>query len=130
MPGDAGNGALDALKTSVEVKEVTDDYLADGTVSCWSCVSEVEGDQIESTVEKLQELSQDTVSDINDIDAELDNLKEQGRNQKKPNNGNENASSAKSKNSKPESKIPKAEFRTSQNAVKNSVRKSRPYRSC
>ncbi|MCY4729957.1 chromosome segregation protein SMC [Natronomonas gomsonensis] len=76
---DAGNGTFDALQTSAESEEVTDELLPDDTVTCWTCGSDVEADQIETTVEKLQDLSKDTVSDINDLDAELDDLKEQRR---------------------------------------------------
>jgi len=82
MLDDAGNGALDALQSSTETEEVTDDLLPDDTVSCWTCGSDVEADQIESTVETLQEVSKDTVSEINDLDGELSDLKEQGRKRK------------------------------------------------
>lgn len=82
MLEDAGNGAFDALQTSAESEEVTDELLPDETVTCWTCGSDVEADQIEATVEKLQELSKDTFSDINDLDAELDELKEQRRERK------------------------------------------------
>jgi len=77
MLEDAGNGTFDALQTSDESEDVTDELLPDDTVTCWTCGSDVEADQIKTTVEKLQALSKDTVSDINDIDAELDELKEQ-----------------------------------------------------
>lgn len=79
MLEDAGNGVFDALQTSDENDDVTDELLPDETVTCWTCGSDVGADQIETTVEKLQDLSKDTVSDINDIDAELDDLKEQRR---------------------------------------------------
>mgnify|MGYP000274207094 CR=1 FL=1 len=79
MLEDAGNGTFDALQTDTENEDVTDELLPDDTVTCWTCGSDVEADQIETTVEKLQALSKDTVGDINDIDAELDDLKEQRR---------------------------------------------------
>jgi chromosome segregation ATPase len=79
MLEDAGNGVFDALQTDTESDEITDELLPDETVTCWTCGSDVEAEQIETTVEKLQELSKDTVSDINDLDAELDELKEQRR---------------------------------------------------
>jgi chromosome segregation ATPase len=82
MLEDAGNGVFDALQTSAESDDVTDELLPDETVTCWTCGSDVEADQIETTVEKLQELSKDTVSEINDLDAELDELKEQRRERK------------------------------------------------
>ncbi|WP_336135201.1 archaea-specific SMC-related protein [Natronomonas amylolytica] len=54
---------------------VTDELLADETVTCWTCGSEVESDQIERTVEQLQERSQEIVGEINDIESELDEAK-------------------------------------------------------
>lgn len=79
MVEDAGNGVFDALQTNTESEELTDELLPDETVTCWTCGSDVEADQIETTVEKLQELSKDTISEINDLDSELDELKEQRR---------------------------------------------------
>jgi DNA repair exonuclease SbcCD ATPase subunit len=54
---------------------VTDELLADETVTCWTCGSEVESDQIETTVEKLQDRSQEIVGEINDTESELDEVK-------------------------------------------------------
>jgi DNA repair exonuclease SbcCD ATPase subunit len=53
---------------------VTDELLADETVTCWTCGSEVESDQIETTVENLQDRSQEIVGEINDTESELEDL--------------------------------------------------------
>lgn len=54
--------------------------LPDDTVTYWTCGSEGDPDQIETTIEKLQNLSQETVGEINKIDEDLDNLKSKYRN--------------------------------------------------
>lgn len=56
---------------------VTDELLPEETVTCWTCGSEVDTGQIETTIEKLQELSQELVGDINDLEDELDGLTDQ-----------------------------------------------------
>lgn len=66
---------LAVLADGEQSDAVTDELLADGTVTCWTCGSEVEADQIETAVEKLQNRSQEMVSEINDIDSELEELK-------------------------------------------------------
>ena len=58
---------------------VTDELLPDKTVTCWTCGSEVETDQIEATTEKLQDLSQETVGEINDLEADLEETKSERR---------------------------------------------------
>jgi DNA repair exonuclease SbcCD ATPase subunit len=58
---------------------VTDELLPDETVTCWTCGSEVEADQIEATIEKLQNLSQETVGEINDLEADLEEAKSERR---------------------------------------------------
>ena len=60
-------------------KAVTDELLPDETVTCWTCGSEVGADQVETTIEKLRNLSQETVSKINDLEADLEEAKEERR---------------------------------------------------
>jgi peptidoglycan hydrolase CwlO-like protein len=79
MLEDAGTGVIDSLENDTENRGITDELLPDETVTCWTCGSDVAAEQIETTVEKLQELSKESVSEINDIDAELGELKEQRR---------------------------------------------------
>jgi len=59
--------------------EVTDELLPEETVTCWTCGSEVDTGQIETTIEKLQGVSQELVSEINDIEEELTELTDQRR---------------------------------------------------
>ncbi len=58
---------------------VTDQLLADETVTCWTCGSEVDADQIEGTVDRLRELSQRKVGDVRDVESELDDLTSEKR---------------------------------------------------
>jgi chromosome segregation ATPase len=71
--------ALSVLEDGGQSGAVTDELLADETVTCWTCGSEVESDQIEATVEQLQDRSQEMVSEINEIESELEDLKETRR---------------------------------------------------
>ena len=59
--------------------ELTDGLLPDETVTCWTCGSEVPNDQIETTVDRLQELSQSKLGEIRDIEDELDELTDEIR---------------------------------------------------
>ena len=61
---------------------VVDELLPDQTVTCWTCGSEVETDQVATTIEKLQELSQELVGQITDVEDELEELTEQRRNRR------------------------------------------------
>ena len=58
---------------------VTDQLLADQSndVTCWTCGSEVEIEQIEATVSRLQDLRQEKVERRNDLNRELEELKAQ-----------------------------------------------------
>jgi len=51
---------------------VTDELLPDEMVTCWTCGSEVDADQIETTIEKLRNLSQETIGEINDLESDLE----------------------------------------------------------
>jgi len=70
---------FEALEENVDGDAVTDELLPEETVTCWTCGSEVNPDQIETTVEKLRETSQDIVGEINDFEEELDDLKARRR---------------------------------------------------
>jgi chromosome segregation ATPase len=70
---------LEDLEDRDDSEAVTDELLPDETITCWTCGSEVEAGQIETTVEKLQDLSQRRVGEINEIDDELDELKSERR---------------------------------------------------
>lgn len=58
---------------------ITDELLAEKTVTCWTCGTEVEADQIEATIENLREFSQETVSEINELEDELERAKAKQR---------------------------------------------------
>jgi DNA repair exonuclease SbcCD ATPase subunit len=56
---------------------LTDQLLADqsAAVTCWTCGSQVDTEQIESTITRLQELRQQKVERRNELNRELDELK-------------------------------------------------------
>ena len=66
---------FDALET--DDQSVTDQLVGNQEVSCWTCGTVVETSQIETTIGGLRELSQEKLSEVNDIDRELDGLVDQ-----------------------------------------------------
>jgi len=62
-------GALDTDGASV-----TADLLPDTDVVCWTCGSEVERDQIETTIEQLRSLRSETLSEKQDLSSQLNEL--------------------------------------------------------
>jgi DNA repair exonuclease SbcCD ATPase subunit len=66
-PEDSGDG------------DVTDELLPDDTVVCWTCGSEVQRDQIESTVEGLQDLSESKLGEVSTIEDEISELNDEIR---------------------------------------------------
>jgi DNA repair exonuclease SbcCD ATPase subunit len=64
---------LDVLESAGE-ESVTGGLLPDETVACWTCGSDVSRGQIESTVDRLRELSQDKLSEIDELEGELEDL--------------------------------------------------------
>ena len=70
MLEDADVDVLDALEESSE--DVTDELLPDETATCWTCGSEVPEEQIETTISRLQELSQSKLGETNEIESKID----------------------------------------------------------
>jgi DNA repair exonuclease SbcCD ATPase subunit len=77
MLTDAGSGAFAELTDADD--SVTDQLLDDDEVVCWTCGSEVETEQIETTIGRLRELSQSKVSEVNDIDQHINDLQSEKR---------------------------------------------------
>jgi DNA repair exonuclease SbcCD ATPase subunit len=50
------------------------DRLLDDEVTCWTCGSRVEADQIRSTVDRLRELSRSKLSEVNELESEISDL--------------------------------------------------------
>jgi chromosome segregation ATPase len=69
----------EAFDDDTDSGSVTDDLLPEEHLTCWTCGSEVESEQIETTVDRLQELSQECVAEISSIDDELGELTDQQR---------------------------------------------------
>jgi chromosome segregation ATPase len=96
MLEDADADVLDALEAPPE--DVTNQLLPDETVTCWTCGSEVPEEQIETTVGRLQELSQSKLGEVNeiessieDLNAEISDLREQQRRREELERGIEQA---------------------------------------
>ena len=66
-PDDSGEG------------DVTEDLLPDDTVACWTCGSEVPRDQIESTIEQLQDRSEAKLGEVSTIEDEIAEVKDEIR---------------------------------------------------
>jgi len=56
---------------------VTDELLPEETVTCWTCGNEVDTGEIETTIETLQDLSQEHVAEITDLEDEFTKLTNQ-----------------------------------------------------
>jgi len=66
-----------ALRGSDASDALTDQLLSDGeSVVCWTCGSQVEQERVESTLERLKNLRQETVSERRELRTEIDDLTE------------------------------------------------------
>jgi len=75
MLEDAHSDLFDALTT--DETDVTNQLLSENDVICWTCGSEVDREQVESTLSQLRELSQEKVVEMTDLDDEIDELVEE-----------------------------------------------------
>jgi len=65
----------DLLESLTDDESVTDQLRGDGrTVTCWTCGSEVEAQQIEETLDRLRDLRQEKFQERNELAAEIDDL--------------------------------------------------------
>ena len=69
-------GRLDSLNEGSPGGDdsVTDQLVADEAVTCWTCGSDVETNEIEATLDRLRSLRQETLDDVNDVREQLDEL--------------------------------------------------------
>lgn len=72
------SGHLDALGDESEPTaaddSVTDQLLTDETVTCWTCGTEVDAQQVEATLDRLRSLREDTLGDVNDVREERSDI--------------------------------------------------------
>jgi len=74
------DGAFAAFDGGTETQDaVTDQLLEDETTTCWTCGSTVETEQIEETVDRLRELSQEKLTNVQEIESDLDDLEAEKR---------------------------------------------------
>lgn len=57
--------------------ELVDRLLDDGEVTCWTCGSTVEPEQIEATIEHLREFSKQKLGKVDDIEGDISELQEE-----------------------------------------------------
>jgi len=66
-----------ALRGGDEAGSVTDQLLETGeTVVCWTCGTEVDGDRIEETLERLRDLRESKYSEQSEVETSLEECKE------------------------------------------------------
>ena len=66
---------LDAL-SSDSGGDITDQLLADGTRTCWTCGSEISAEEIESTLESLRSVRRNAAEERNAVMRELEELED------------------------------------------------------
>jgi len=79
LEGDAT--LLDQIRDQSEEQGALTDELLEGdeTISCWTCGTEVDTDEIEQTLDTLRELSRQQVQEQNDLEEEIRELKSEKR---------------------------------------------------
>lgn len=75
----SGDGIdLEGELTAHDSAELTDQLVeTSDEIVCWTCGSNVERDRIESTLERLQSLHQETLAERNDVQDKIDELSQQ-----------------------------------------------------
>lgn len=80
MLDDAESSTFAGLaETEPATEAPTDQLLDDEKVTCWTCGSTVDAEQIEATVGRLRELSQTKVSEVNRLKSDIDELQSEKR---------------------------------------------------
>ncbi|WP_435096621.1 archaea-specific SMC-related protein [Halorubrum sp. N11] len=78
MLDDAGSGAFDGLGGE-DAEDVTGKLLEADDVTCWTCGSSVEREQIEATLEQLRDRSRTAVGRAKQLEREIDELETEKR---------------------------------------------------
>ena len=78
MLDEGASGAFAEL-TESDTENPTDQLVEDSGVTCWTCGSSVEQEQIESTIDRLRELSQSKVAEVNDLSSDISDLQGEKR---------------------------------------------------
>ena len=78
---ESGNSTLSELSNGSESnKPVTNQLLAENeTVTCWTCGSDVERKQVETTLAQLREMRQEKLDEVQTLEEEIDELAEEKR---------------------------------------------------
>lgn len=69
-------GAANAFEDLVDdsIDDITDQLVEEGEVTYWTCSTDAERVQIETTVDRLRELSQQKIDEVNDLEEEIDEV--------------------------------------------------------
>jgi chromosome segregation ATPase len=78
MLEDEGEGVPTAELDREGNGELTD-QLVDDSVTCWTCGTAVDPDQIESTVDQLRQRSQSKVGEVDEVEREIEELQSEKR---------------------------------------------------
>ncbi|MFC4405508.1 archaea-specific SMC-related protein [Haloarchaeobius iranensis] len=84
LPDDVGGDDEDGALT---------DQLVDDTVTCWTCGTRVEADQVAATVAELRSVRQDRLDDLADVEDEIETLREEQRELERAQSSRESAES-------------------------------------
>jgi chromosome segregation ATPase len=77
MLADAGASAV--ANAGVSADGIVTDQLVDDEVTCWTCGSQVEQEQIKATIDRLKEQSQEKVGEMNRLEDEISELQSEQR---------------------------------------------------
>ena len=80
MLDETGTGAFEGVagaNEGADADDVTGRLLGDDAVTCWTCGSSVDEAQIEATLAQLRDRSQETVSRANELEAEIESVREE-----------------------------------------------------
>jgi len=82
MLEDPGSNTVEPLDDETSERtadELASQLVADGTVTCWTCGSEVERERIDSTIDHLREHRKEKLEEVNELQDRIDDLKDETR---------------------------------------------------
>ncbi|WP_276258925.1 archaea-specific SMC-related protein [Haloglomus litoreum] len=80
MLEDGASTAFDAPTADADADgDLTDQLLDDEELTCWTCGSQVEAEQVESTLAHLRDRSQSKVNEVSELEERIDELTSQKR---------------------------------------------------
>ena len=74
------DGSVDPVELAHDDDGTVTDKLVDDSVTCWTCGTAVNPEQIETTIDQLRERSQSKVGEVDQVEGEIDELQRKKRN--------------------------------------------------